>query len=392
MAVDVAFVARGELYVGRDGSAPAPFTSPFAEQVRARHAQIARRSAWKTQGAGARFMRGLGGVPDGDDLLNQGATPVGVTVTGISAGQQPGTLFYTQMTDAVAGLFRLDAASLDERRLFHSADVVLHDPSVHPTEDLVACTLRGGGGNAHIVVLTTEGRRLREVTEGDVVDGRPAWVPGEGRTLVYQSAGVGRDRRGFVAGFGATSIQRLDLDRGTVDCLLQDASVDFLAPRMTGDGTLWAIRRPLARPRRASPLRIAGDVLLFPFRLGRAVLHFLEFFSMRYSGKPLVTSGGARERRGDMRRFLQLANLVSATRAGAERDDDTPAASASSALVRRDRAGTRVDTVATGVIAFDVARDGSVVYADTAAVHYVTAAGDRVRIADATGVSAIVVL
>jgi hypothetical protein len=341
---------------------------------------------------GARFMRGLGGVPDGDDVLNQGAPPVAVTVTGISPGQQPGELFYTQMTDAVAGLFRLDAASLDERRLFHSADVVLHDPSVHPTENLVACTLRGAGGNAHIVVLTTEGRSLREVTEGDVADARPSWVPGEPRTLVYQSAGIGRDGRGFIAGFGATTIQRLDLERGTVDCLLQEADVDYLAPRVASDGTLYALRRPIDRARRPSPLRIAGDVLLFPFRLGRAVLHFLEFFSMRYSGKPLVTSGGAQQRRADMRRFLQLANLVSATRATADADGNVPAASPSWTLVRRGRADARVDTVASGVVAFDVARDGSIVYADAAAVHHVTAAGDRVQLAAATGVSAIAVL
>ncbi len=152
------------------------------------------------------------------------------------------------------------------------------------------------------------------------------------------------------------------------------------------------MRRPIDRARRASPLRIAGDVLLFPFRLGRAVLHFLEFFSMRYSGKPLVTSGGAQQRRADMRRFLQLANLVSATRATADGDGNVPDASSSWTLVRRGRADAGVDTVASGVVAFDVARDGSIVYADAAAVHHVTAAGDRSRIADATGVSAIAVL
>jgi hypothetical protein len=392
MGVDLAFVARGELFVAQGRAAPSVFTSPFAEQVRARHTQIARRSAWKTQGPGARFMAGLGGMPDGDEVLNGGAAPIAVAFTGIGRGQRPGELYYTQITEAVAGLFRLEAASLDERRLFHGADVFLHDPSVHPTDDLVACTLRGNGGIAHIVVVTTEGRNLREVTEGDVLDGAPSWVPGEPRTLVYQSAGVGRDRRGFVSGFGAMSIQRLDLARATVECVLQDANVDFLAPRVASDGTLYAMRRPMERARRASPIRFLGDVLLFPFRLGRAVLHFLEFFSMRYTGKPLVTSGGARARRADMRRFLQLANLVTATRDIADDDGDAPAVSPEWTLVRRAPDTGRIETVASAVTAFDLARDGSVVYADSTAIHHLTPGGERVQLADARGVSAIAVL
>jgi len=291
------------------------------------------------------------------------------------------------VTDSVSGLFRLDLTTMDEYRLHHESGVMLADPCVHPKEDLVACALRGPGGVAHIAVATSDGRRLHELTEGDVVDGAPAWVPGEPRVLVYQSAGVGRDARGFVVDIAPVTVQQLDFDRREIVSLLEDPHADFLAPRCTLDGTLWAMRRPRVRPGRTRPLHVLADTLLFPFRLGRAMLHYLNFFSIRYGGTPLITAGGTEARRADLRRLLMAANMIDAAR-GVE-DEEEARVAPSWTLVRR-RGSASLETVATAVACYDVLADGTILYADGAAVHALAPDGSSRRLFAARGAYAVI--
>ncbi len=57
------------------------------------------------------------------------------------------------------------------------------------------------------------------------------------------------------------------------------------------DGHLYYIRRPY-EVSHFSPRTALLDLVLFPFRLLRAVFHFLNFFSLVYSRKPLTTASG----------------------------------------------------------------------------------------------------
>ena len=62
---------------------------------------------------------------------------------------------------------------------------------------------------------------------------------------------------------------------------------------MSTAGDLYFIKRPYEPPH-ATVGNLLSDTLLFPFRLLRAVFHYLNFFSMMYSKKPLTSAGGPR--------------------------------------------------------------------------------------------------
>lgn len=62
---------------------------------------------------------------------------------------------------------------------------------------------------------------------------------------------------------------------------------------MSSVGDLYFIKRPYEPPH-TTVGNLLLDTLMFPFRLLRAVFHYLNFFSMMYSKKPLTSAGGPR--------------------------------------------------------------------------------------------------
>ncbi|HVU52091.1 MAG TPA: hypothetical protein VHL80_15440 [Polyangia bacterium] len=379
MSASVAFLSGGRLHVKEGDEAPRAFDSRFGQSVRDRAVRSAQKNAWKTQGAGARFMGGaVWGTGSRDPMVLR------IAITGVSRAAEPGRLLYALDTDDIVGLFSLDPATGDERRLFHSNDRRLRFPSGRPGVDQVVCSVFGEGGTANLGLMNADGSDLREITEGESLDLAPSWAltPDRRPQIVYQTAGLGRDRAGRVAGVSPFSAQLLDLETAELTTLLEDARHDFLGPRLARDGAVYAIRRP-RRDGGASPWRAAGDAALFPLRMVSAVFGFLDVFSRRYAGKPLSSSGGAQARQADPRQVMIWGNLVDAEEAERQarrKGEDAPAlVPASWKLVRR-RPRAAVEELASGVLGFDLADDGSVVLTNGSAIDRLAPDGERARL------------
>src|SRR5580692_8332561 len=125
----VAFLSRRKLHVRKNGVTQA-VESEFERSVRERTASIERRHAWKTQGRGAMFT--------GAAAARGVASDVPVLLTGLTSGPE-GTILYSMETDAVSGIFLLDAAGT-ETRLFHTADFRIRHASLHPDRATIAAT------------------------------------------------------------------------------------------------------------------------------------------------------------------------------------------------------------------------------------------------------------
>src|SRR5262245_3528524 len=137
MAVPVAYLAKGRLFV-KDGAGPSrSFDSRFGEAVRDRAVRSAQRNAWKTAGRGAQFMGGAAvwGASARDPARMR------IAMTGITRAAQPGLLLYSLDTDEIVGMFSLDPATGEEKRLFHSNDRRLRFPSGRPVQDRVVCSV-----------------------------------------------------------------------------------------------------------------------------------------------------------------------------------------------------------------------------------------------------------
>jgi len=379
MAHSFAYLSQGQLHLKLGDEPARPFDSRFGQSLRERAAQIQNRNSWKTQGTGARFMSG--GMLWGNQ--NHDAAEMRITIAGVSPGCHSGELLYSLATNDIGGVFLVRNQATEEQRLLHTADFRVRRLAASPGQDCVACVLQHKGENSSIAVMRGDGTDLREVTQGDTIDDAPRWVPGSARQIIFQSAAIGRNSAGFAVTQAPFAIHKLDLEAGTVATLAEDPKFDLLNPVLGSDGALWYIRRPYRDPSQAlSPWRAALDLVLLPFRLLHAVFQYLNFFTARYTGNTLTTTGNARQKHADIRRMMVWGNLLDAQNAAASENGDAPALVPKSwELVRQSLDGTQ-EVVSKGVLSFDVYADGTVLYTNGTAIYRIDARGTREHLAN----------
>jgi hypothetical protein len=357
-----ALLAQGRLYLDGGGSVR-ELKSHFGERIRERAVAMHERNAWKTSGTGARFM-GTWAMRDQEDPA---AMPI--EVSSVASGSAPGELLYCLETPEICGLLKLEQQGAEENRLWHSNSRRVRDLALHAGSNRIVCAVAHDDGTAGIAVMQSDGSRLSIATEGDSVDLAPRWIPGKDDLVVFQSAGVGRNRDGFPVGLGPFHIQQLTLTSGELQTIADSPEHDLLAPQYDAEGRLYFIRRPYRpghwRPWWATLL----DVVLLPWRLLYAVFQFFNFFSMRYTGQPLSADGGSARKAMDAQRMVLWGNVIDARRAMRKaRPEEAPDLVPSSwELIRREPDGTE-SVLARGVLSFDLCRDGTILYLNGSAV------------------------
>jgi len=362
MEPTIAWLAQGKVRIKQPGESPRTVESRFGQSIRDRVVRSQQRHAWKIGGEGDKFL---------SSVMLWGRAPkdpaaVRIAITSLCRGSAAGQMLYSLETDDLCAVLSLENLGEEERRLWNKNDKRISHLCVAP-DGAVACSVRHQFGTANIAVRLNDESGFSEATEGDSLDTAPRWIPGEGRRLVFQSAGIGRDRHGNFAGLAPFSIQHLDIDSGDMKTLAEDSVNDLLTPQMTLDGTLYYIRRPYTTGREINPLRILKDTVLFPFRLGYAVFHYLQVFSMIYTGKKLSGAGGPQARQLDTKEMMIWGNRVSAEML-AKTDDDAPDLVPKSWQLVRERKSYDPEVLAKGVLAYDLAPDGSVVYSNGSAI------------------------
>lgn len=385
----VAYLAEGKLYLLTDGQQPKLVDSPFVQQMVERQERDRQRHGWKSQGMGWSFnSRQMN--PMMLAAMQEGARPV--QFTGLARSGEGRQIIYSINTSTVGELFEHDLSDGSERRMFHRADFKVVDLARHE-DGTLAMSLRSDDGSAHIGTMPPGGRGVREITEGDSIDEAPRWVPGSGKAIIFQSAGVGRNPVGLATAYGPYAIQKLDLDKGEFITVIEDEAHDYLCPHLSSDGTLHYIRRsyqPHGQP--VSPWRVAMDIVLFPFRLARALVHFLNVFSLFFSKKPLLTAGGPKREGPDARFMMLWGRYINAEKMAREGAD--PAAGMVPKdwqLIRRSPAGQE-EVLANGVLSFDVGNDGGIVYTNGLTIYRRTASGELTEIGGAKFIERICIV
>ena len=231
-------------------------------------------------------------------------------IASVTRGRRRGELYYAIRVPSGTALFAQTPGEVEEEQLFHGVDVHISEIDFSFGDEALACTVPGPRGTSAIGSLADDGKGVRTVTEGDVVDCMPRWASGGRGELVYASAGIGRTKSGEWGGLSPFALHRLRFADNSVEVLTADAKYDYLAPVASGDALLFAIRRPYRAPRPPSPLTAI---------------------------------------------FRGLRRKTEPSRDPLERE-----------LVRITQRG--VETLAKGVIAFDVAANGDLVYATASSV------------------------
>ena len=114
---------------------------------------------------------------------------------------------------------------------------------------------------------------------------------------------------------------------------------------------------------------------------------------MRYSGKPLVTKQGAKQRDPDLKQMMIWGNLMEAGAHGSGDDaKDQEWVPASWQLVRRS-ANQSSEVLAKNVLSFDLTSDGSIFYSNGSAIFHIPPQGNRgAKIHDAKMIEQVVAL
>jgi hypothetical protein len=381
-------LSQGRLFL-KNGEAAKLVESQYGREVVQRALQRQHKNKWKSEGEGALFSRGsLWGVAGEDPAA------IRVHVSAIAPGTNPGQVFYALDTDTVSGLFSYDIEQNKETRIFHRENLHIKELSQSVDHNLLACSQHLSNGTANIAICRKTDIDL--ITEGDSLDEAPSWVPGARKQLVFQSAGVARNPNGYAVGLGPFTIQKLDLEDGNMSCLKEEGNFDFLSPRVNKDGHLFFIRRPYEKLG-GTPyplLKMFTDFALFPFRLMRAIFHYLNFFSLIYSKKPLTTASGPKIEGVDQKTLLLRGRIIDAQKVMQEGVQDEGVKSlvpASWQLVKHDSAGAE-STLAKGVVAFDIGTDGSIIYTNGNAIYRLDENGSPKLILKANLIDTVVAL
>jgi hypothetical protein len=293
--MDLLSIAGGELYYHRAGTPPIAIESRFARELIERDANSRRTSSWKT----ADRDDASRGMLSGSQLWGQrGATGSALAPPRFlhaCASGEPGVIYYLLQVARSIGLFRYHVDEQREVRLFHrNATPVLGMTYDADARRLILANAQPDG-SAHLDVYDTDGNHQGTVTSGDCVDAAPARIWGLPNSLVYQSTGLARHpQQGHVVALGHAVINRLNFVTGQIDAVLDDPTYDHVAPRAGRDGSLFAIRRPVEKPMQEQASAALKDAVLMPFRLGKAVFGYLNFFSQVYGKEPLRSAGGPR--------------------------------------------------------------------------------------------------
>lgn len=389
MTPTVAYLASGKLYLKQEGRATELIESAYGQELIEDAIRRREKNEWKNKSQTGQMMSG--GAPWGDRNLVEAETRR-IHISGVTRGARPGELLYALDTDQVGGLFTYDIAQRHEQRLYHNHRFRARHLSRHPEQPRATFSLQQEDGTAAIAVMNLENNDLQLVTEGDSLDESPSWAPGGDSRLVFQSAGLARNQHGVLAGVGAYVVQQLDLDRENLSTLLEDEKRDFLLPRFAPDGSLYFLRRPYQGMARASGWHILRDVVMFPIGLLWAVLGFLNFFAMMFSGKPLTTAGGVRREGPSPRHMLLWGKVVDAERAERRAKKGEPVALVPDdweLVHQRPEGGEEV--ISGGVVSYDVCADGSVVYTNGTAVYHREADGRKRQLCEGKLIEHVVV-
>jgi len=353
------FISRGKLFMRTASSHVEEIHSPYVQEMIDRMNRKKQMHGWKQNTSLSRSFVGQGGDVAADQVELQ-----------VVSAQfcDNNKLIYFMKDSHVGGLFEYDAITKNEKRLLHRQNLFFENLSINPNTGKILCSEHHNNGIANIAMMNSDGNEYHQLTEGDTVDSAPAWIPGDTENILYQSAGLARSEEGYVIAHGPIAIKMLDIKNSAVATVLEDSTTDFLQPKVDRQGNLYFIRRPY-EAQQYGGVYLVLDILLFPFRLLRALFHYLNFFSLMYSSKPLTSASGPKVE-ADLKDILIKGKRIDAEKAlrKENRINGIPSLVPKTwQLIRRAKSGQET-VLATNVASFDLTSEDIVLYSNGYAV------------------------
>lgn len=260
-------------------------TSQPLETYKRNIREIQKKNEWKTAGSGAFFMRTETAYLDTDD--NNISSFGGLTKF------KSDEIFYTLNIENNTGLHIKNI--LDETEpegfIIRKNHMNIFSLDYQASSGRIAVCASGQSSAVNLAIFNDKNTDYQFITEGDCLDQNPTWSKTQTDEIYYDSCGIARDINSETfLGFGARSIYKLNIKNGELTEIITNEKLDFIKPQEDSDGNIYYLKKPYTSLNSKESTSIK-DIIMIPVKLGKAIFGWLNFFTQRYSGQSLKTSG-----------------------------------------------------------------------------------------------------
>ncbi|WP_151961956.1 hypothetical protein [Acinetobacter bereziniae] len=277
------YLSNQNLYL-LDGNKSITVPCQAIDQYKKNLVEIQQRKEWKTKGTGAQFT---GNFSQDDQVDLNHIFPTDVVLT------SDHKMIYTACLQEGTSINVKSLNDLQETEglILRKNDFVVQDMAYDEAKKRLALSVNSNGYERHICILPLDANRTQYLTEGDCQDSNPCFDPQDTMQLYYDSCGLAYGEHRIA--YSPKEIYHLDMGTGELQTVASDPKFDFFKPKMDSLGNLYFIKRPYSRDgSHHSPVTTIKDIIFAPFKIIRAIVGWLDFFTQRYTGESLKTTSG----------------------------------------------------------------------------------------------------
>lgn len=277
------YLSNQNLYL-LDGNKSITVPCQAIDQYKKNLVEIQQRKEWKTKGTGAQFT---GNFSQDDQVDLNHIFPTDVVLT------SDHKMIYTACLQEGTSINVKSLNDLQETEglILRKNDFVVQDMAYDEAKKRLALSVNSNGYERHICILPLDANRTQYLTEGDCQDSNPCFDPQDTMQLYYDSCGLAYGEHRIA--YSPKEIYHLDMGTGELQTVASDPKFDFFKPKMYSLGNLYFIKRPYSRDGSPhSPVTTIKDIIFAPFKIIRAIVGWLDFFTQRYTGESLKTTSG----------------------------------------------------------------------------------------------------
>lgn len=277
------YLSNQNLYL-LDGNKSITVPCQAIDQYKKNLVEIQQRKEWKTKGTGAQFT---GNFSQDDQVDLNHIFPTDVVLT------SDHKMIYTACLQEGTSINVKSLNDLQETEglILRKNDFVVQDMAYDEAKKRLALSVNSNGYERHICILPLDANRTQYLTEGDCQDSNPCFDPQDTMQLYYDSCGLAYGEHRIA--YSPKEIYHLDMGTGELQTVASDPKFDFFKPKMDSLGNLYFIKRPYSRDgSHHSPVATIKDIIFAPFKIIRAIVGWLDFFTQRYTGESLKTTSG----------------------------------------------------------------------------------------------------
>ena len=370
------YIADKKMYrFDTETSKSSEIKSPVLEDYRVRVLENAKRHEWKSNGTGARFMN------EGAPEVNPESAVQNIKANIHSLSYKNDRLIYSLSIDDICGIYLHRNDSKTDGILISDSNYKYTHFAEDPREErTVVCS--EFAGEKHIGIIRSWQNQCDILTEGASRECWPTWSEKVSDRIIYSGCGLAisqedENENEQMKSFpqmimdqyhhnsyieGPYSVFSLDLDTMELEELITDVfqKTSYIKPYESRDGYLYYIKRPYIIKGQKRSIR---DIIMAPFRFLGAIGGFMNFFTMKYSGKTLTGGQAKAKQRSEAQMFID-GNLFDAEKeilANQKEGDKNPGVIPRSyELCRRHYGSNKEEVIKKGIIAYAVTPNGDI--------------------------------